>query len=262
MLVFSSTRTAFLLAGFMATISLFSWGQAQTLRLDQILTRMAQTRAAEHANSVAYTVTREYQLTAQGGDQADSQVVAQVSFTPPSAKDYTIVKAQGGDRGTGIVRKVLDHESSMAGDAQAHEVSAQNYNIALVGRETIDGHDCYVLQLSPKREALELVRGTAWVDASNFELRRIAGKTAKSPSFWIKNLNVTINYGEVKGVWLQTSTQATADVRIVGPHVLTSRELDVQTAAVSARVHTPAKATTRRSSAHRTVAEEATWVPR
>jgi outer membrane lipoprotein-sorting protein len=262
MLVFSSARLAFLLAGFMATIPLFSWGQAQTLRLDQILTRMAQTRAAEHDHSVAYTVTREYQLTAQGAAQADSQVVAQVNFTPPAAKDYTIVKSQGGDRGTGIVRKVLDHESSMAGQAQAHEVSAQNYNIALVGRETIDGHDCYVLQLSPKREAVELVRGTAWVDASNFELRRIAGKTAKSPSFWIKNLNVTINYGEVKGVWLQTSTQATADVRIAGPHVLTSRELDVRTATFDARAQAPAKVFTRRSNAHHAVADAATWVPR
>ena len=50
---------------------------------------------------------------------------------------------------------------------------------ALLGRETIDGHDCYVLQLSPKREAVELVRGKAWVDASNFELRRIAGETCQ-----------------------------------------------------------------------------------
>lgn len=261
MLVFSSTRLTFLLVSFMATVPLLSWGQAQALRLDQILSRMNQVRADERDHGVAYTVTREYQLTAAGAAQADSEVVAQVNFTPPGAKDYTIVKSQGGDRGTGIVRKVLDQESSMAGHAQTHEVSPQNYNIALVGRETIDGYDCYVLQLSPKREAVELVRGTAWVDASNFELRRIAGKTAKSPSFWIKNLNVTINYGEVKGVWLQTSTQATADVRLAGPHVLTSRELDVRTATFDARAQAP-KVFTRRSNTRHAVADAATWVPR
>jgi hypothetical protein len=260
MWVLSSVRPAVLLGSFL--IPLLGWGQAQTLRLDQILGRMDQVRAAERDRSVAYTVTREYQLTAQGASRADSQVVAQVNFVPPGSKDYTIVESQGGDRGTGIVRKVLDHESSMAGDTQSHEVTTQNYNIALVGRETIDGHDCYVLQLSPKREAVDLVRGNAWVDASNFELRRIAGKTAKSPSFWIKNLNVTINYGEVKGVWLQTSTQATADVRIAGPHVLTSRELDVQTATFNARTQAPAKAGNRRSNVHGTVADAATWVPR
>ncbi len=262
MSVFTSTRLAFLLVSFLGTLPLLSWSQTQTLGLEQILTRMDQVRATDHDHSVAYTVTREYHLTAQGSDQADSQVVAQVNFTPPGAKDYTIVKSQGGDRATGIVRKVLDQESSMAGHAQSHEVSAQNYNIALAGRDMIDGHDCYVLQLTPKRDAVELVRGKAWVDARSFELRRIAGKTAKSPSFWIKNLDVTVNYDEVKGVWLQTSTQATADVRIAGPHVLTSRELDVQTGTFSASARPPAKAASRRLNAHRTVADAATWVPR
>ena len=262
MTVFTSTRLAFLLLSFLATLPLLSWGQAQTLRLDQILTRMDQVRTAERDHSVAYSVTREYVLAAQGANEADSQVVAQVNFTPPGAKDYTIVQSQGGDRGTGIVRKVLDQESSMAGHVESHEVSLKNYDIALLGRETVDGHDCYVLQLSTKRDAVELVRGKAWVDAGNFDLRRIAGKTAKSPSFWIKNLNVIVNYGEVKGVWLQLSTQATADVRIAGPHVLTSRELDVKTSTFSAREQVPAKATPRRSTAHRTVADTATWVPR
>lgn len=262
MWLFSSTRLVFFVLSFLVALPLLGWGQAATLRLDQILSRMENTRALERDHSVAYTVTREYQLSAEGAAQADSQVVAQVNFTPPAAKDYTIVKAEGGDRGTSIVRKVLDQESSMAGHAQSHEVSAQNYDFALLGRETIDGHDCYVLQLSPKREAVELVRGKAWVDATNFELRRIAGKTSKNPSFWIKNLNVTINYGQVNGVWVQTSTKAEADVRIAGPHVLTSRELDVQTATFNARAQSPAKLGVRRSNARRAVADAATWVPR
>jgi hypothetical protein len=258
-------RMAIYLASFLATIPLISWGQAQTLRLDQILGRMDQVRATERDRSVAYTVTREYQLSGQGSSRADSQVIAQVNFIPPGAKEYSIVKSQGSDRGTGIVRKVLDHESSMAGNAQAHELSAQNYNFTLLGRETIDGHDCYLLQLAPKRDSSDLVRGKAWVDARNFEIRRIAGQTAKSPSFWIKNLNITIDYGEVKGVWLQTATTATADVRVAGPHTLTSRELDVQTATFSAKAQPPSqlpKTRNQRATARRSVADTAAWVAR
>jgi outer membrane lipoprotein-sorting protein len=254
-------RMAIYLASFLATIPLISWGQAQTLRLDQILGRMDQVRAAERDRSVAYTVTREYQLSGQSSARADSQVVAQVNFTPPAAKDYSIVKSQGSDRGTGIVRKVLDHESSMAGNAQAHELSSQNYDFALLGRETVDGYDCYILQLTPKRESSDLVRGKAWVDTRNFEIRRIAGQTAKSPSFWIKNLNITIDYGEVKGVWVQTSTTATADVRVAGPHTLSSRALDVQTATFSAKAQPP-KTRNQRSNARRSVADTAAWVAR
>jgi outer membrane lipoprotein-sorting protein len=63
--------------------------------------------------------------------------------------------------------------------------SSRNYDFALLGRETIDGHDCYVLQLRPKRQTVELINGKAWVDAHDFALRRIAGVTAKSPSLWL-----------------------------------------------------------------------------
>jgi Outer membrane lipoprotein-sorting protein len=236
-------------------------GQAN-LNLGQIVSRIQQARTAEHERSVAYTVTREYQLQARDAAQASSQVVAQVSFVPPTEKDYTIVKTEGSDRGTGIIRKVLDHEVAMATHADANEISPANYDFTLIGRDTIDGHDCYLLGLTPKREAVELVRGRAWVDSTTFNIRRIQGQTAKNPSFWIKNLNVTLNYGEVSGVWIQTSTQAIADVRIAGPHVLTSRELDVQAATYSARSQAPSKVRTQRSVGRRAVADAATWVAR
>ena len=47
---------------------------------------MQQARTAERDRSIAYTVTREYQLSAQGVGQGQFQVVAQVNFTPPGAK--------------------------------------------------------------------------------------------------------------------------------------------------------------------------------
>ena len=151
----------------------------------------------------------------------------------------------------------------MATHPDRTKLTPANYDFALLGRETIDGHDCYVLESLPNAKRLSWCAARRGWTQQSFDLRRIAGKTAKSPSFWIKNLNVTINYGEVNGVWVQTSTQAVADVRIAGPHVLTSRELDVQTSTFSARVHiTCCQARTQRSSAHRDVADTATWVAR
>ena len=84
------------------------------------------------------------------------------------AKDYSIVKSEGSDRGKSIVRKVLDHESEMANHSDEHAVTARNYDFALLGRELVNGRDCYVLQLSPRRQAVELIRGKAWVDANSF----------------------------------------------------------------------------------------------
>lgn len=217
---------------------------------------MQQARAADRERNVAYTVTREYRLAPAGAVQPSSQVVAEVSFVPPAEKQYTIVKSEGNDRGTGIVRRILDHETLMASHWQPHDISPANYDFALLGHEAIDGHDCYVLQLQPKRAAVELVRGKAWVDAGSFEVRRIAGEMAKSPSVWVKKVDVTLNYGNVNGVWLETSTEASADVRLAGTHVLTSRELDVSTATYSARASKPQ---TRRQPS-RPLADTAAWV--
>jgi outer membrane lipoprotein-sorting protein len=261
MQVSSTMRSVAVLASTICAWAMVCAGQTN-LNIGQIVDRIQQARTVEHDRSIAYTVTREYQLQAKGAPQANSQVVAQVSFVPPTAKEYTIVKSEGSDRGTGIVRKVLDHEVTMATHADANEVSPANYDFTLIGHDIIDGHDCYLLGITPKREAVELVRGRAWVDAKTFAIRRIQGQTAKNPSFWIKNLNVTLNYAEVKGVWVQTSTQAVADVRIAGPHVLSSRELDVQRATVSARSQTPSKVRPQRSTGHRAVADAATWVAR
>lgn len=253
-----TTRLVALALSSLAALPLVCWSQTASLNVDQIVSRMQQARTLEHQHSIAYTVTREYELKAEGSATANSSVVAQLNFVPPSQKDYTIVKAEGSDRGTGIVRKVLDHETSMATHSDGHEITRANYDLNLLGTETIDGHECYILGLSPKREAVDLIRGKAWVDASNFQIRRIAGQTSKNPSFWIKNLNVTLNYGEVNGVWVQTSTKAVAEVRVVGPHVLTSRELDVQRATFSAKARHPV----RNQGSNRDVADAATWVAR
>lgn len=250
-----------LIASAILSLPMLAFAQADSLNVEQILSHMQQARTAAQGRSIPYTVTREYQLSAEGSSQANSEVVAQVSFVPPTAKEYTIVKAEGSDRGESVVRKVLDHEISMATHADENELASSNYEFALLGHESIDGHDCYVLGLTPKREAVELVRGKAWIDANTFRIRRVAGQTSKNPSFWIKRLNVTLNYGEVNGVWVQTSTKALADVRIAGPHVLTSRDLDVQRATFSARSQTP-RLRNQRSNAHRDVADTATWVAR
>ena len=192
-----------------------------------------QTEARDH--SVPYTVSREYQLSSEKAQNPESEVLAEINFVPPSQKDYTVRKVEGSDRGTDIVRRVLEHESQMANHAESHELSARNYQFALLGQETVDGHNCYLLQLTPKRHEPELLNGKAWVDAATFQVRRIEGTPAKNPSWWISNLHVTIDYGAVQGIWTQLATRAVADVRLMGTHMLTSREVDLRTTTVDAR---------------------------
>ena len=259
----SSIRNVVVLMTCLVALPLLVTGQAgQSLPMSEIVSRMTKVQDEAHARGVAYSVTREYQLSDAGSSTPSSQVVAEINFVPPGAKDYSIVKSEGSDRGRSIVRKVLDHETEMAGRSEEHEVSARNYDFALLGREMLNGRECYVLQLTPRRQEVELIRGKAWVDAQDFGIRRMQGSPAKDPSMWIKNLTVTIDYGQVNGVWIATATKAIADLHFAGTHVLTSRELDLRTATASAHKQPPSTSQSRSYNAQRDAANAATWVAR
>jgi hypothetical protein len=263
-----TTRAGFLaalLAALCTAITATSWGQSHNLSVDDIVGKMAQARAETREHSVPYTVSREYQLSSEKAEKPRSEVLAQINFVPPSQKDYTVRKIEGSDRGTDIVRRVLAHESQMAAHAESNELTPRNYQFAILGREPVDGHDCYVLQLTPKRNEPDLVNGKAWVDTTSFQIRRIDGAPAKSPSWWIHNIHVTVTYGPVEGIWTQLATRAVADVRLLGTHVLTSREVDLQTATVDARNRPPNRIGERRGHGHASrqpMADSAVWIPR
>ena len=87
---------------------------------------------------------------------------------------------------------------------------------AFIREADVSGQRCYVLELLPRRKEQHLLRGDIWVDADTYLLRRFEGELAKSPSWWVRDVSVTFIYGDVGGMWLQTATEAAADVRILG----------------------------------------------
>lgn len=256
---FYTGRALFILAALLTTLPLGAHGQ--TLSIQAIVGRMQQVQEQGRSNFSPYSVTRQYQLSTDDKKQSGSQVVAEINAVGPATMDYTLHTTAGSNRGESIVRKVLEHESAMKSRPEVSEISARNYNFASVGRDTVDGHDCYVLQLQPKRDVSELLRGKAWVDAKDFVVRKVEGEPAKSPSWWIKNLQVSIHYGEVQGVWTQSATRAVADVRFAGTHVLTSRAVGLTPASELAKNH-PNRPAVRRTNPRRAMADTATWVAR
>ncbi len=224
---------------------------------------MQHVQAEARDQSVPYTVSRDYQLSGTNTQKAKSEVLAQVNFFPPSQKDYTVQKIDGSDRGMDIVRRVLDHESEMASHSESHELTTRNYQFAFIGQEVIDGRNCYVLQLKPKRNEPDLINGRVWVDSANFQMRRVQGTPAKSPSWWLRNLQITINYGAINGIWTQLATKAVADVRLLGTNILTSRAVDLHTTALDAKNQMPKRAGESRNRTPReAVANTAVWVSR
>ena len=193
--------------------------------VEAIIARMVQARAENQACMRPYVVTRDYRLFGKDREEIKSQVAADVTFVPPNAKKYAIQQASGTGLGKTIVRRTLASEVDIAKDHASTDFSADNYDFRLTGEENVSGRRCYVLDLLPRRKDKSLLRGNIWIDATTYLVHRIQGEPAKSPSWWLRGVRITLLYGDVDGMWLQTDLEATATVRILGPHTLVSRDV-------------------------------------
>ena len=204
-----------------------AWPQAATTppTVETIIARMAQARIENQSRFRSYVVTRGYTLFGQERQKSKSEVTADVTFVPPDRKQYAIQESSGSGLGEMLVRRMLAGEADITKNSGSTDFSTQNYDFRFVRQEDVEGELCYMLELLPKRKDRNLVRGNIWVDVNTYLLRRTEGKPAKSPSWWLRDVRMSFSYGEVSGMWLQTSSEATATVRLLGQHTMVMRDL-------------------------------------
>jgi hypothetical protein len=196
---------------------------------DTIVAQMSQAQAANRIQFLPYTVTRDYQLfEGETSDPPKSHVVADIVVVPPDSKKYTIQTAVGSMLAERIVRKALDSEVAFANDSRATDITRENYDFALVGENELNGRLCYVLELSPRRKSKNLLRGTLWVDAETHLPRRVEGAPARDPSWWFSDVQIVLVYGYVGPMWVQTSSKASANVRIIGRSTMVWQDTNYQ----------------------------------
>jgi hypothetical protein len=182
-----------------------------------IVAQMEQAQAENGDHIHPYIVTRDYKLFGpESSLETKSRVIVEITVVPPDSKKYIIESSKGSGLGERVVRKMLDGEVAFARDSGSTDITTENYDFLLVGGDELNGHPCYVLQLLPRRNSKDLLRGTIWVDAHTYLPRRVDGEPVKSPSWWLRDVRVVLVYGDVGPMWLQTSSEATGNVRILG----------------------------------------------
>lgn len=215
-----------------------------------IAQRMADAQQANHARMRAYSLTRQYSVFDKTPEDPKSQVIAHLNFLPPDKKDYSIEKSSGG-MSERVVRHILDHEMQVTRNPKDIALTSDNYEFTLKGEEQKNGHDCYVIELHPKEKDKDLIQGLAWIDKTTYNVVHMEGSPAKSPSFWVKEVKLTLDFADVEGLWLQTSMEANAKVRFGGSFNIASRDLSHETASAVADnrpARTPFRDTAARSS--------------
>jgi len=127
---------------------------------------------------------------------------------------YRVIRQGGSQR---ILKRglkgVLDSEQENVGQWRKAALTRENYDMTFDSR-TSDG--LLKVQLSPRRRDSRLLDGAAWLTARTGALVKLEGRLAKSPSFWVRWVNLTRQYTPVHGTMMPAALDSTADVKIAG----------------------------------------------
>jgi hypothetical protein len=210
---------------FLATLASSSQVPSSTAEIESpdlnlILQRLEDAQHQNPAQSRPYELMREYKVFRGNDKRPTSEVMAQINFVPPARKTYKITQARGNSRGEKMVRELLDRETESAKKGLGSQISRTNYDFVFLRQETFGVVPEYVLRIVPKRKDKSLLSGQIWVDARTFRIRRIEGVPAKSPSFWLKDIHITLQFAQLSGMWIPISFDAIASVRFLGRYTL------------------------------------------
>jgi hypothetical protein len=193
--------------------------------LSSILDSLERTEEQNPALSRPHKVTREYKVFQGDDPKPISDVTTQISFTPPDIKTFKITDAQGSPRGKKIVIAILEQEIVSAKEGHHHDISRSNYDFVFLREQDFGVVPEYVLHIIPKRKEKGLLLGDIWVDAKTYRVRQIVGVPLKTPSFWVTDLHITVQFADVNGMWIPVSVDAIATIRFLGTYSLSGLDL-------------------------------------
>jgi hypothetical protein len=116
-----------------------------------------------------------------------------------------------------IARYMQAEVNAAAQEGQNFAVTPANYKFKYKGMEMRDGHDVYVLHVTPRQKKVGLFRGELWVDTQTYLPVRESGAFVKTPSIFLKKMQFVRDYDIQNGVAVPQRMESKADVRFIGP---------------------------------------------
>jgi hypothetical protein len=158
-------------------------------------------------------------LEAQNGGRK-GWIEATTEYSPATGFRYEIT-AEGGSGyiRSKVLKAILDGEREVIarGETARSSLDPSNYRFQANG---IDSDGLANVLLSPRRKERVLVSGMMALNADDGALVRLQGRLAKSPSFWVKNVDIVRSYERIDGHVVPVALQTTAQVRLLGEATL------------------------------------------
>ena len=185
----------------------------------------------------AYTATEHYAVF-RGKDETHpaAEMIVKTTYHRETGKSYEVVSQSG----AAIWRKevletLLDNEKRMSqpNNVGTALINSSNYEMKLASdaHEQLNGHDCLVLDITPRHPSPYLFKGKLWVDGHDFGIVQLKGTASKSAFFLASAANVLRQYDELSGLPMATHAQAISGSSLLGQTVVkidyTNYQLDL-----------------------------------
>ncbi|HEX3646675.1 MAG TPA: hypothetical protein VHT95_13765 [Vicinamibacterales bacterium] len=145
---------------------------------------------------------------------------ATTEYSPQTGFHYEVV-AEGGSSyiRTKVLKAVLDGERDAIADGEMARASLAPCNYAF-HPNGIDADGLVNVLLAPRRKERVLVSGMMALNAADGGLVKLQGRLAKSPSFWVTNVDIVQTYERISGTVVPVTLETKAEVRFLGEATL------------------------------------------
>ncbi len=174
-----------------------------------------------------YTVTEHYAVY-RGSDEIHpaAEMTVKTSYRRETGKSYAILSESGSALLQRLVlNSILENEKRInePGVREGAWLTSANYGMKLKpgGPERLNGHNCFVLSITPRQKAPNLILGTLWVDVRDESIVQIKGTASKSISIFTGPTQLMRQYELMDGFAQATHARAVSDSFLFGQTVVT-----------------------------------------
>ena len=207
--------------------------QSQPLDSSRVVARVDAAVRDRFDHVAGYTVQEHYAVY-RGGDEihAVAEMTVKTSYSRETGKSYQVLSESGSDlvRHFGL-HALLDQEKSinLPENREHFWFTSANYQMTpQPGTAQMDGRECIVLAVDPRRTGASLIKGNLWVDARDGAIVRVEGVSSKSPSVLTSNSHVMRQYESQQGYSMATHARAETNILFIGPVTMTVDYSDYQ----------------------------------
>ena len=177
-------------------------------------------------NIAGYTVTEHYSVYRNKDETHPvAEMTVRTTYRRDAGKSYTILSQTGSEIIQRLVLgEILNNEKQLSqpGIREGAWITSANYEMKLKpgGTQLLDGRNCLVLALTPRRKTPYLIDGTLWVDSKDGSIIQVQGTAPKSSSIFTGPTQLIRQYANVSGYPQASHVRAVSDSFMFGQTIV------------------------------------------